>query len=156
MRSGAGIDRRGRSRQATGLLAVGTAPCADGLIASNTSTIPIAQLAAKLADPRRFCGLHFFHPVGKRPLVEVIRGPRTSDEAVAIAAGFGRAVGKLPLLVGDGPGFLVNRLLVPYLTEGLELLLDGATMIRSNPRPRLSAWRWVLCGCWTRLGWDTA
>ena len=85
-------------------------------------------MAAKLADPRRFCGLHFFHPVGKRPLVEVIRGPRTSDEAVAIAAGFGRAVGKLPLLVGDGPGFLVNRLLVPYLTEGLELLLDGATM----------------------------
>lgn len=95
------------------------------VLASNTSTIPIGQLAAGVAAPERFCGIHFFHPVRQRPLVEVIRGPQTSEATIARAVALARTLEKLPLVVGDGPGFLVNRLLVPYFNEALELLLDG-------------------------------
>lgn len=95
------------------------------ILASNTSTIPIEKLAAGLKHPERFCGIHFFNPVRKMPLVEVIRGPKTSDETVATAVGFAKAVGKSPVVVYDGPGFLVNRALFPYLSESLELILDG-------------------------------
>jgi 3-hydroxyacyl-CoA dehydrogenase len=95
---------------------------------SNTSTIPIAALTAKMRDGSRFCGLHFFHPVRRRPLVEIIRGPATSDRTVATAAALAEAIGKVPLVANDGPGFLVNRLLVPYLGEALELLLEGAAI----------------------------
>ncbi len=98
------------------------------VLASNTSTIPVARLAAKLGHPARFCGIHFFHPVRHRSLVEIIRGPHTSDQTVATAVGFAKAIEKMPIVVEDGPGFLVNRLLVPYLVEALELLLDGATI----------------------------
>jgi len=97
------------------------------LLASNTSTIPIARLAAKLADAGRFLGLHFFHPVARRPLVEVVRGPQTEDQAIAAAVAYAKAIEKVPIVVNDGPGFLVNRLLVPYLAESLELLLEGVT-----------------------------
>jgi 3-hydroxyacyl-CoA dehydrogenase/enoyl-CoA hydratase/3-hydroxybutyryl-CoA epimerase/3-hydroxyacyl-CoA dehydrogenase/enoyl-CoA hydratase/3-hydroxybutyryl-CoA epimerase/enoyl-CoA isomerase len=100
----------------------------EAILASNTSTIPIARLADGLASPDRFCGIHFFHPVRHRPLVEIIRGPKTTAATVATAVAFGQAIEKLPLVVDDGPGFLVNRLLVPYLNEALELLLDGATV----------------------------
>lgn len=96
------------------------------LLASNTSTIPIGQLAAGLADPSRFCGVHFFHPVRRRPLVEIVRGPATSQATVSRAAGLAKRMGKLPIVVADGPGFLVNRLLLPYLNEALDLLLEGA------------------------------
>ena len=98
------------------------------ILASNTSTIPIGRLAARLRDPGRFLGLHFFHPVRRRPLLEVVRGLQTSDQTVAAAVGYAKAIGKIPIVVADGPGFLVNRLLVPHLTEALELLLDGATI----------------------------
>lgn len=97
----------------------------DSILASNTSTIPIRRLAEGLADPGRFCGLHFFHPVRRRKLVEVVRGPRTRAQTVATAAAFARRIGKIPIVVEDGPGFLVNRLLVPFLTEALELVQDG-------------------------------
>jgi len=100
----------------------------DCSLASNTPTIPIARLAAELADPERFCGIHFFHPVRQRPLVEIIRGPKTSEATIATAMAYARAIAKMPIVVDDGPGFLVNRLLVPYLTEALEILLDGATI----------------------------
>ena len=96
------------------------------ILASNTSTIPIGRLAAKLAEGRRFLGLHFFHPVRGRPLVEVVRGPQTGEQAVAAAVAYVRSIEKVPIVVGDRPGFLVNRLLFPYLTEAFELLLDGA------------------------------
>ncbi len=99
---------------------------APAILASNTSTIPIGRLAAGLADKSRFCGLHFFHPVRRRPLVEVIRGPETSDETIATAVAYVKRIRKMPIVVSDGPGFLVNRLLLPYLTEAMELLLDGA------------------------------
>lgn len=95
------------------------------LLASNTSTIPIAKLAESLARPDRFLGVHFFNPVRKMPLVEVIRGPATSDEAVVEAVAFAKRIGKSPVVVNDCPGFLVNRLLVFYMNEALELLLEG-------------------------------
>lgn len=95
------------------------------VLASNTSAISIGRLAAGLKHPERFCGIHFFNPVRKMPLVEVIRGPKTSDATIATAVVFAKAIGKSPIVVNDGPGFLVNRLLLPYMNEALELLLDG-------------------------------
>lgn len=100
----------------------------NALLASNTSTIPIAQLASGLVRPERFCGLHFFHPVAERRLVEVVRGPRTSDDTVASAVRHAKSIGQIPIVVRDGPGFLFNRLLQSYLNEALDLLLDGATL----------------------------
>jgi len=96
------------------------------VLASNTSTIPITQLAQGLSRPDRFCGIHFFNPVRKMLLVEVIRGKQTSDQTIATAVAYAKSVGKMPVVVNDGPGFLVNRLLSPFLTESVELLLDGA------------------------------
>jgi 3-hydroxyacyl-CoA dehydrogenase/enoyl-CoA hydratase/3-hydroxybutyryl-CoA epimerase/3-hydroxyacyl-CoA dehydrogenase/enoyl-CoA hydratase/3-hydroxybutyryl-CoA epimerase/enoyl-CoA isomerase len=101
---------------------------ADAILATNTSTIPISRLAEGLKNPQRFCGIHFFNPVRQMPLVEVIRGSKTSDETVATAVAFAKSIGKSPIVVNDGPGFLVNRLLLPYMNEALELLLDGADM----------------------------
>jgi 3-hydroxyacyl-CoA dehydrogenase/enoyl-CoA hydratase/3-hydroxybutyryl-CoA epimerase/3-hydroxyacyl-CoA dehydrogenase/enoyl-CoA hydratase/3-hydroxybutyryl-CoA epimerase/enoyl-CoA isomerase len=100
----------------------------DAILASNTSTIPITRLAAGLKRPERFCGLHFFNPVRRMKLVEVIRGAKTSDETVATAVAFAKRIGKMPVVVGDGPGFLVNRLLFPYMNEAIELLCDGASI----------------------------
>lgn len=98
------------------------------LLASNTSTIPIARLARNLQAPGRFLGLHFFHPVGGRPLIEIIRGPQTEPHAIAAAVAYAKAIEKVPIVVNDGPGFLVNRLLVPYLAEALEFLLEGVAI----------------------------
>lgn len=95
------------------------------LLGSNTSTIPIARLAESLARPERFLGLHFFNPVRRMQLVEVIRGPATGDAAVAEAVAFAKQIGKSPVVVEDGPGFLVNRILLFYMNEALELLMEG-------------------------------
>ena len=100
------------------------------ILATNTSTIPMARLAAGLAAPGRFCGLHFCHPVHLRPLVEVIPGPATSPETVAAVAAHASALGKLPLIVADGPGFVVNRLLLAYLNEALAMVVAGAPIQR--------------------------
>jgi 3-hydroxyacyl-CoA dehydrogenase/enoyl-CoA hydratase/3-hydroxybutyryl-CoA epimerase/3-hydroxyacyl-CoA dehydrogenase/enoyl-CoA hydratase/3-hydroxybutyryl-CoA epimerase/enoyl-CoA isomerase len=98
----------------------------DAILASNTSTIPITQLAADLEHPERFCGIHFFNPVRQMKLVEVIRGEQTSDQTVATAVAYAKRLGKSPIVVNDGPGFLVNRLLLPYMNEALELIVEGA------------------------------
>ncbi len=95
------------------------------ILCSNTSTIPITELAEGLAHPDRFCGLHFFNPVRKMPLVEVIRGRRTSDATVAAMTHYARRLGKTPVVVNDGPGFLVNRLLLPYMNEAALLVAQG-------------------------------
>jgi 3-hydroxyacyl-CoA dehydrogenase/enoyl-CoA hydratase/3-hydroxybutyryl-CoA epimerase/3-hydroxyacyl-CoA dehydrogenase/enoyl-CoA hydratase/3-hydroxybutyryl-CoA epimerase/enoyl-CoA isomerase len=100
----------------------------EAILASNTSTIPITRLAAALKRPERFCGIHFFNPVRRMKLVEVIRGAKTNDETVATAVAFAKRIGKMPIVVGDGPGFLVNRLLFPYMNEAIELLCDGASL----------------------------
>jgi 3-hydroxyacyl-CoA dehydrogenase/enoyl-CoA hydratase/3-hydroxybutyryl-CoA epimerase/3-hydroxyacyl-CoA dehydrogenase/enoyl-CoA hydratase/3-hydroxybutyryl-CoA epimerase/enoyl-CoA isomerase len=95
------------------------------VIATNTSTNPIAKLAEPLQDPSRFCGIHFFNPVRRMTLVEVIRGPATSDETVTTAVAHVKRLGKCPIVVRDSPGFLVNRVLMPYLHESVEMLREG-------------------------------
>jgi 3-hydroxyacyl-CoA dehydrogenase/enoyl-CoA hydratase/3-hydroxybutyryl-CoA epimerase/3-hydroxyacyl-CoA dehydrogenase/enoyl-CoA hydratase/3-hydroxybutyryl-CoA epimerase/enoyl-CoA isomerase len=100
----------------------------DAVLASNTSTIPIARLAAKLKHPERFCGIHFFNPVRRMKLVEVIRSDKTSDETVVTAVAYAKRIGKLPIVVHDSPGFLVNRLLMQYMNEAQELLCEGVSI----------------------------
>lgn len=87
------------------------------LIATNTSSLSVTEMAKAHPRPENFLGMHFFNPVHKMPLVEVIRGPQTSDEAVATVFEASKKMGKIPVVVKDGPGFLVNRLLLPYMIE---------------------------------------
>ncbi len=98
------------------------------ILCTNTSTIPVTELARDLARPEEFCGLHFFNPVRRMPLVEVIRGEQTSDATVAAAQLYARQIGKSPIVVADGPGFLVNRVLMPYMNEALLLVQEGASL----------------------------
>jgi 3-hydroxyacyl-CoA dehydrogenase/enoyl-CoA hydratase/carnithine racemase len=100
----------------------------DAILCSNTSTIPITQLAAGLERPQNFCGLHFFNPVRQMQLVEVIRGEKTADATISTAVTYARALGKSPIVMRDGPGFLVNRLLLPYMNEAALLLEEGASI----------------------------
>jgi 3-hydroxyacyl-CoA dehydrogenase/enoyl-CoA hydratase/3-hydroxybutyryl-CoA epimerase/enoyl-CoA isomerase len=102
----------------------------DAVIASNTSSISIDFLAADLKRPENFLGMHFFNPVHKMPLVEVIKGAKTSPEAVATIVGYASAMGKTPIVVNDCPGFLVNRILFPYFGGWSALLRDGADYLR--------------------------
>ncbi len=92
------------------------------VLASNTSTLSIDEMAAGLERPERFLGMHFFNPVHRMPLVEVVRGERTSDDAVETVAAFAVRMGKAPVVVRDAPGFLVNRVLGPCLNEAGRLL----------------------------------
>jgi 3-hydroxyacyl-CoA dehydrogenase/enoyl-CoA hydratase/3-hydroxybutyryl-CoA epimerase/3-hydroxyacyl-CoA dehydrogenase/enoyl-CoA hydratase/3-hydroxybutyryl-CoA epimerase/enoyl-CoA isomerase len=96
------------------------------LLASNTSTISITRMARAVERPEDFAGLHFFNPVERMPLVEVIRGEKTSDQTVATLVAHARRIGKTPIVVRDCPGFLVNRILFPYINESLVLLEEGA------------------------------
>jgi 3-hydroxyacyl-CoA dehydrogenase / enoyl-CoA hydratase / 3-hydroxybutyryl-CoA epimerase / enoyl-CoA isomerase len=98
----------------------------DTIITSNTSTISISLLATALQRPENFCGMHFFNPVPLMPLVEVIRGEKSSDEAIATTVAYAQALGKTPIVVNDCPGFLVNRILFPYFGAFCQLLRDGA------------------------------
>jgi 3-hydroxyacyl-CoA dehydrogenase/enoyl-CoA hydratase/3-hydroxybutyryl-CoA epimerase/3-hydroxyacyl-CoA dehydrogenase/enoyl-CoA hydratase/3-hydroxybutyryl-CoA epimerase/enoyl-CoA isomerase len=98
----------------------------DAILASNTSTISITRMARAVARPKSFAGMHFFNPVDRMQLVEVIRGERTSDETVATLVALTKRIGKTPVVVRDCPGFLVNRILFPYLNESLVLLEEGA------------------------------
>lgn len=95
------------------------------VIASNTSTIPIDKLASATAEPENFCGMHFFNPVHRMPLVEVIRGAKTSDETIGTVVQYALQMGKVPVVVKDCPGFLVNRILFPYFWGFFTLLVDG-------------------------------
>jgi len=97
----------------------------EALLATNTSGIPLELLARDLAHPERFVGLHFFNPVAKMPLVEVVRDDRTPAETLDRATAFARRIGKLPLPVRSRPGFLVNRVLMPYLLEAVVLHEEG-------------------------------
>ncbi|SDM69242.1 3-hydroxyacyl-CoA dehydrogenase / enoyl-CoA hydratase / 3-hydroxybutyryl-CoA epimerase / enoyl-CoA isomerase [Franzmannia pantelleriensis] len=96
------------------------------ILTSNTSTISINRLAENLKRPENFCGMHFFNPVHRMPLVEVIRGEKTSDAAVAATVAYARAMGKTPIVVNDCPGFLVNRVLFPYFGGFSFLVEQGA------------------------------
>ncbi len=98
----------------------------DTIIASNTSTISINSLAANLQNPERFCGMHFFNPVHRMPLVEVIRGDKSSEQTIASVVAYALKMGKTPIVVNDCPGFFVNRVLFPYFAGFNQLLVDGA------------------------------
>ena len=100
----------------------------DTIIASNTSTIPIATIAEASSKPWRVLGMHFFSPVHKMPLLEVITTPKTLPEVTASAVAYGKKLGKTVIVVNDGPGFYVNRILFPYLNEA-GLLLDQGVPI---------------------------
>ncbi|MGH7565980.1 MAG: 3-hydroxyacyl-CoA dehydrogenase NAD-binding domain-containing protein [Gemmatimonadota bacterium] len=95
------------------------------VLATNTSSLRVDDLATALVRPENFGGLHFFNPVEKMPLVEVVRGARTSDEALATLHRLALDLGKTPVIVRDGPGFWVNRLLMPYLNEAVHLYAEG-------------------------------
>ena len=97
------------------------------LLATNTSSIPLEQLASRLKSPNRLIGLHFFNPVALMPLVEVVQAEQSAAEAIAAATAFARQIGKLPLPTASTPGFLVNRVLAPYLGEAIELIAEGVT-----------------------------
>jgi len=98
----------------------------DAILTSNTSTISIDLLAQSVKRPENFCGMHFFNPVHKMPLVEVIRGKDTSDETVAAVVAYAAKMGKSPIVVNDCPGFYVNRVLFPYFAGFSQLVLEGA------------------------------
>ncbi len=95
------------------------------VLATNTSSLSVDALAEGLRHPQRFVGFHFFNPVHKMPLVEVVRGAKTGDQALVTAVALARRLGKTPVVVKDSPGFVVNRILMPYLREAMHLLEEG-------------------------------
>ena len=95
------------------------------LLATNTSSIPLEKIGATLRDPSRLIGLHFFNPVAKMMLIEIVVGSNTRAELVALASAFTRKIDKLPLPVKSAPGFLVNRILAPYLMEAMRCVDEG-------------------------------
>lgn len=97
----------------------------DTILSSNTSTISITKLAEGLSRPDKFCGMHFFNPVHRMPLVEIIRGKQTSEETIAKAVNYALQMGKTPIVVNDCAGFLVNRILFPYFKGFVHLIEDG-------------------------------
>ena len=100
----------------------------DAIFATNTSTIPIAKIAAGSKRPEQVIGMHFFSPVHKMPLLEVIVTPRTASEVTATVVEFGRRIGKTVIIVNDAPGFYVNRILAPYVNEAGILLDEGVAI----------------------------
>ena len=98
----------------------------DAILTSNTSTISIDLLAENLKHPENFCGMHFFNPVHLMPLVEVIRGEKSNDTAIATTVAYARTLGKTPIVVNDCPGFFVNRVLFPYFGGFSLLMAQGA------------------------------
>lgn len=114
----------------------------DTVITSNTSTISISHLAEALQRPENFCGMHFFNPVPIMPLVEVIRGAKTSDTAVARTVAYANAMGKKPIVVKDCPGFLVNRVLFPYFAGFSMLVRDGVDYQRIDKV--METWGWPM------------
>lgn len=129
----------------------------DTILASNTSTIPISQLAESLTRPENFCGMHFFNPVPRMPLVEVIRGNKTADATIAKVVAWASKMGKTPIVVNDCPGFFVNRVLFPYFAGFSLLLRDGADF-RQIDRVMEKQFGWPMGPSWLLdvVGIDTA
>lgn len=109
---------------------------ADAIIATNTSSLRVDDMAVALKKKNRFVGLHFFNPVHRMPLVEVVRGKHSSEEAIATVFNLCKNLGKTPIVVRDGPGFLVNRLLLPYMVEAISLLEEGHSLKRIDSAMR--------------------
>jgi 3-hydroxyacyl-CoA dehydrogenase/enoyl-CoA hydratase/3-hydroxybutyryl-CoA epimerase len=98
------------------------------VVASNTSSLSISRMQSSMSRPQAFCGMHFFNPVERMPLVEIVRGDASGDESIATVFALARRLDKVAVIVRDGPGFLVNRILAPYLNEAGWLLADGAAI----------------------------
>lgn len=112
----------------------------DAILASNTSTISITRLAKALKRPENFVGMHFFNPVHRMPLVEVIRGEKTSDTAIATTVALAQKIGKTPIVVNDCPGFLVNRVLFPYFGAFDLLVKEGADFVTIDKTMEKFGW----------------
>ncbi|MCP3916198.1 MAG: hypothetical protein GY711_11635 [bacterium] len=102
----------------------------DAILATNTSSLSVDAIADGVPHPERVVGMHFFNPVRKMPLVEVVRGARTSERAVTAISALALRLGKTPVIVKDVPGFLVNRILGPYLDEAVRLFVEGADPVK--------------------------
>ncbi|MFW1678145.1 fatty acid oxidation complex subunit alpha FadB [Pontibacter sp. JAM-7] len=126
------------------------------ILTTNTSTLSIGLLAKSLQRPDRFCGLHFFNPVHRMPLVEVIRGPQTSDHCVSQAVQFALAIGKTPVVVNDCPGFLVNRILMAYLLGFEQLLRQGVSPYHIDKVMHAYGWPMGPAALLDAVGLDTA
>lgn len=96
------------------------------IVASNTSSLSISMLSEKMRHPERFVGMHFFNPVPRMPLVEIIPGKKTSAKTIATVVSLAKEAGKTPIVVGDCAGFLVNRILLPYINEAVRMFEEGA------------------------------
>jgi 3-hydroxybutyryl-CoA dehydrogenase len=99
----------------------------NAIIATNTSSLPITELAAFVSNPERFIGMHFFNPVSKMSLVEIVYGPDTSRDTIEYVITLSNRLGKTPILVKDSPGFIVNRSLMPFINEAASLLQEGVS-----------------------------
>ena len=110
----------------------------DALLCSNTSTLPITELADGVDRPEDFIGLHFFSPVDKMPLVEIIKGEQTSDEALARAYDVVQQIKKTPIVVNDSRGFYTSRVIGFMVNEGMAMLAEGVHPLTrsSGPPPR--------------------
>jgi 3-hydroxyacyl-CoA dehydrogenase len=128
----------------------------DTIIASNTSTISISLLAQSLKRPQNFVGMHFFNPVNMMPLVEVIRGKQSSEEAVAATVKLASKMGKTPVVVNDCPGFFVNRVLFPYFAGFHLLLRDGADFLAVDKAMERFGWPMGPAYLMDVVGMDTA
>ncbi|WP_028302436.1 fatty acid oxidation complex subunit alpha FadB [Oceanospirillum beijerinckii] len=128
----------------------------DTILTSNTSTISITSLAENLKRPENFCGMHFFNPVNKMPLVEVIRGEKTSEKAIAATVAYAKKMGKTPVVVNDCPGFLVNRILFPYFGGFMSLIEHGADFQRVDKIMEKFGWPMGPAYLLDVVGMDTA
>ncbi len=126
------------------------------ILTSNTSTISITGLAESLQRPENFCGMHFFNPVHRMPLVEVIRGEKSSDAAIATTVAFAQKMGKTPIVVNDCPGFLVNRVLFPYFAGFAGLVRDGIDFKRIDKLMEKFGWPMGPAYLLDVVGMDTA
>ena len=102
----------------------------NGYLFTNTSSLSVTEMAGSTKRPDKVCGFHFFNPVHRMPLLEIISTEQTSDETIATAVGFARQLGKMPIVVKDGAGFIVNRLLTPYMNEAAYLFQEGIDVER--------------------------
>ena len=126
------------------------------VLCTNTSTISIDELAEGLTRPEQFCGMHFFNPVHKMPLVEIIRGSKTSEDTIARTVEYANRLGKKPVVVNNCPGFLVNRILFPYFAGFAMLVRDGADYLRVDKV--MERWGWPMGPAYLLdvVGMDTA
>ena len=126
------------------------------VLASNTSSLRIDDIAAALTRPENFVGMHFFNPVPQMPLVEVVKGSRTSDAALSTAVGHVTAMGKTPIVVKDCPGFLVNRVLMAYTGAALRLIAAGADFVAIDRVMEAFGWPMGPAHLLDVIGIDTA